>query len=200
MQSPTENKELMRRAREALHGKWDIAVPAAMVYLLITAGASAFPGIPPLAPVVSLIIGGPMMLGMTIFSLALARNQPATINMLFDGFKNFGTALATHLLRTVFIVLWSLLLIVPGIIAALSYSQAFFLLAADPSLHAMEAIDKSKAMMYGYKWKLFCLCLRFFGWFLLCLLTAGIGFFWLVPYMQVTFAKFHDDLKSNRAI
>ncbi len=200
MQPLTENKELMRQARMALTGKWNIAVPAALVYLVITGGASAFQGNLPVAPLVGLIIGGPMALGFALFSLALARNQAASINMLFDGFKNFGIALATYLLMTVFIILWSLLLIVPGIMAALSYSQAFFLLADDPSLEAMEAIDKSKKMMDGYKWKLFCLVLRFTGWFLLCLLTAGIGFLWLLPYMHVSFAKFHDDLKANRTV
>lgn len=184
----------------ALTGKWNIAVPAALVYLVITGGASAFQGNLPVAPLLGLVIGGPMALGFALFSLALARNQAVSINMLFDGFKNFGTSLATYLLMTVFIILWSLLLIVPGIMAALSYSQAFFLLADDPSLEAMEAIDKSKKMMDGYKWKLFCLGLRFTGWFLLCLLTAGIGFLWLMPYMHVSFAKFHDDLKANGTV
>jgi uncharacterized membrane protein len=97
----------------------------------------------------------------------------------------------------VFIILWMLLLIIPGIIAALSYSMTFYIIADDETMDAMEAIDKSKAMMDGYKWKYFCLALRFVGWALLCLLTLGIGFFWLMPYMQVTNAKFYEDVKAN---
>jgi uncharacterized membrane protein len=98
-----------------------------------------------------------------------------------------------------FVFLWSLLLIIPGIIAALSYAMAFYILADDKekTVKAMEAIDKSKVMMYGYNWKLFCLGLRFFLLSLLCILTLGIGFLWLMPYMQVSLAKFYDDVKAN---
>ncbi|GHT57847.1 hypothetical protein FACS18945_2990 [Bacteroidia bacterium] len=91
---------------------------------------------------------------------------------------------------------WSLLLIIPGIIAAISYSMTFYIIADDPAISAMDAINKSKKMMYGYKMKYFCLSLRFLGWALLCILTLGIGFLWLMPYIQVTFAKFYDDLKA----
>jgi uncharacterized membrane protein len=96
-----------------------------------------------------------------------------------------------------FIVLWLLLLIIPGIIAAISYSMTFYILADDKSIKPMEAIDKSKKMMDGYKWKYFFLCLRFFGWALLCILTLGIGFLWLIPYINVSIAKFYDDVKEN---
>ena len=96
-----------------------------------------------------------------------------------------------------FTFLWTLLLIIPGIIAVLSYSMTFYILADDNSIGAMEAIDKSKKMMDGYKWKYFCLGLRFIGWSLLCILTLGIGFLWLLPYMQVSVVKFYDDIKEN---
>jgi len=97
----------------------------------------------------------------------------------------------------IFILLWTLLLIVPGIIAAISYSMTFYIIADDNSIAAKEAIDKSKKMMDGYKWKFFCIGLRFFGLALLCVLTLGIGFLWLFPYIQVTVAKFYDDIKAN---
>ena len=61
----------------------------------------------------------------------------------------------------------------------------------------MEAIDKSKAMMKGYKLKFFYLQLRFLGWALLCILTLGIGFLWLIPYAYVSMAHFYDDIKDN---
>lgn len=138
-----------------------------------------------------------MMLGFIIFSLALSRKEDATFNQLFEGFKNFGTAIGTYLLMMLFIFLWALLLYIPGIIAAISYSQAFYILAEDDSVGAMEAIDKSKAMMYGYKAKYFWLMCRFIGWALLCILTLGIGFLWLGPYMQISFAKFYDDIKDK---
>jgi uncharacterized membrane protein len=101
-------------------------------------------------------------------------------------------------LMLVFTLLWMLLLIIPGIIAAISYSLTFYIIADDDTIKPMEAIDKSKQMMDGYKWKYFFLALRFLGWALLCILTLGIGFLWLIPYVQVTFAKFYDDVKANQ--
>jgi uncharacterized membrane protein len=117
------------------------------------------------------------------------------MDMLFAGFQNFGNALGAYLLSGLFIFLWSLLLIVPGIIAGFAYSQILFLLADDRTLGPMDAIRKSKQMMEGHKWRLACLQFRFFGWGLLCLLTCGIGFLWLIPYYNATMARFYDDLK-----
>ena len=191
----TENVVLMRKARESLKGKWGLAIGTYVVFVLIL---SVFQVKPMWGFAPSLLITGPMILGMSIFSLSLARNQEARIEQLFDGFKNFGTSLGAYVLMVVFIILWLLLLIIPGIIAAISYSLTFYIIADDDSIGPMEAIDKSKKMMNGYKWKFFCLALRFLGWALLCILTLGIGFLWLIPYMQVSYAKFYDDVKANQ--
>lgn len=190
----TENVVLMQMARESLKGKWGLAIGTFVVYMLI---ASALQVIPIVGAIGSLIITGPLILGLTFFSLSISRDQDAQLEQLFQGFNNFGTALGAYLLRALFIFLWLLLLIIPGIIASISYSMTFYILADDNSIQPMEAIDKSKKMMYGYKWKYFRLGLRFFGWALLCILTLGIGFLWLMPYMQVTYAKFYEDVKAN---
>jgi uncharacterized membrane protein len=188
----TENKDLMKQAREALSGKWGLAVGTFLVYILIMGGLQI---VPVAGYIASLIIGGPMGVGIAIFSMAISRNQEAKLSQIFDGFNKFGVSLGAYLLMLLFIILWMLLLIVPGIIAAISYSQTFFIIAENDSIGSMEAINKSKKMMDGYKWKYFCLCLRFIGWALLCILTLGIGFLWLGPYMMVSFAKFYDDIK-----
>jgi uncharacterized membrane protein len=202
----TENKELMAQARASLSGKWNIAVCTTLVYVLI----ATIPFMPFISFVPFIIIpfsenmiiliigGGPLLLGLTMFFLALSRGKEVRIEQLFKGFRYFGTALAAYLLVIIFTFLWLLLLIVPGIIAAISYSQAFYIIADNPEIGAMNAISKSKKMMYGYKWKYFCLGLRFIGWFLLCILTLGIGFLWLTPYVQTSTAKFYDDLKANQ--
>ena len=78
---------------------------------------------------------------------------------------------------------------------SLSYSQAYYLLADNPDMGASEATGRSKKIMAGNRWKLFCLGCRFFGWGLLCVLTLFIGLLWLSPYMWVSFAKFYDDLR-----
>lgn len=189
-----ENAVLMKEAREALSGKWGLAVGAYFMYTLVSCVANAFPKV---GGLVSLVISGPLTLGMVIFSLAISRKQNPNFDQVFSGFSRFGTALATYLLVILFTVLWSLLLIIPGIIAAISYSMTFFILAEDNTISPGDAIKKSKKMMYGYKWKFFTLELRFIGWALLSILTLGIGFLWLIPYIQVSVAKFYDDIKEG---
>jgi uncharacterized membrane protein len=188
----TENAVLMQQARESLENKWGLAVGAFAVYIL---AAVAVQAIPYLGPVISLLISGPLALGAAIFSLALSRNQDARVEQIFQGFNNFSTALGAYLLIFVFTLLWLLLLIIPGIIAAISYSMTFYIIADNPSISAMDAIDRSKQMMDGHKWKYFCLILRFIGWAILCIFTLGLGFFLLIPYIQVSIAKFYDDIR-----
>lgn len=192
-----ENPELMRSARAALKGKWGLAIATFLVYMLITGGAGF---IHEMAGLVSLIIGGPMALGAATFSLSIARGEDAQFEQLFDGMKDFVNAMATYLLMILFVVLWALLLIIPGIIAALSYSMTFYILSENRSLKPKEALDASKLMMDGYKLKLFYLWLRFFLLALLCILTLGIGFLWLIPYIHVTMAMFYDDVRGEKKI
>jgi len=190
----TENKILMERARETLRGRWGLAIGAMLVWLLIN---MAIQYIPVGGWLLSWLISGPMALGLCIFTLNFSRNQNPQFEQIFEGFKDFGKALGTYLLMTLYILLWTLLLIVPGIIAALSYSMTFFILADNRGVGIKESLEKSKKMMDGYKWKLFCLSLRFIGWTILSVLTLGVGFLWLMPYMQVSYAKFYDDVKDK---
>ena len=190
----TPNAELMRMARESLKGKWGIAIGALITYMVVLVAIQ----IVPIAGILAtLIITGPMIVGMAIFVLSISRNQDTRFELIFEGFNNFANALGTFLLALLFIILWSLLLVIPGIIAAHSYALTFFIVADDKNIKANDAINLSKKMMDGYKWKLFCLMCRFIGWGLLCLLTAGIGFLWLIPYMYVSFAKFYDDVRTS---
>lgn len=190
----TSNVELMRLARESLSGKWGQAIGTFLLYMVIVGALSATS----ITSVASLIVSGPFALGMAGFTLSLSRGLDARLEQMFDGFKLFGNALVTYLLMFLYVLLWMLCLIVPGIIAAMSYSMAFFILADEPSLKPREVLDRSKRMMDGYKLKLFYLYMRFFLLSLLCILTLGIGFLWLIPYAYVTFAKFYDDIKDNK--
>lgn len=189
----TENKILMRQARESLAGKWRLAVGTFAVYMLISAIIGSLKGP---KPIISLLVSGPFAVGTSLFSLSISRNKEAKLEQLFGGFKKFGRSLSAYLLVIVFTLLWGLLLVIPGIIAALSYSQTFFILADDETISASDAIKKSKKIMYGYKWKYFCLGLRFIGWAILSILSFGIGFLWLFPYAQVSMAKFFDEIKG----
>ena len=109
----TENVNLMKMARESLSGKWGQAIGGYFVFMLITILVSIIPKIGSLA---SLIIVGPLFLGVVVFSLAISRNQESKIEQIFQGFNNFGLSVAAYLLMLLYIFLWSLLLIIPGII------------------------------------------------------------------------------------
>ena len=197
----TSNKDIMKQAREALSGHWDLAVGAFFLYVPIVFALGNAPMQYPLLKLsggmVFLLVGGAFILGITTFSLAIARKEEANLEMFFSGFNYFVKALGLLLLTILFVFLWTLLLIIPGIIAAFSYSLVFYIMTDDPNIGAMEAIDKSKKMMYGYKWKLFCLGLRFICWILLGILTFGIGFLWIIPYLSVCCAKFYENVKAN---
>ncbi|HEU4718455.1 MAG TPA: DUF975 family protein, partial [Bacteroidia bacterium] len=145
----------------------------------------------------SLFIAGPFALGAAMFSLSISRGKEAKLEQIFQGFNRYTTSLAAYLLIVAYVLLWLLLLIVPGIIAALSYSMTFYILADDPTIKAEDALKKSKAMMDGHKLKLFYLYLWFLLLGLLCILTLGIGFLWLIPFANVTTAKFYDDIKEG---
>lgn len=115
------------------------------------------------------------------------------INDLFNGFKEFGRSLVLYLLIGLFVLLWSLLFIIPGIIASYRYALAFYILRDNPQMSASEALNESKRLMDGYKMDLFLLGLSFIGWALLCILTLGIGLLWLGPYMNTAYTNFYEE-------
>jgi uncharacterized membrane protein len=88
-----------------------------------------------------------------------------------------------------------MLLVIPGIVKFYSYAMTPYLRYENPMLSAETLICKSMKMMNGHKMKLFLLDLSFIGWLLLCILTLGIGFLWLIPYMQSARAAFYEDLR-----
>jgi uncharacterized membrane protein len=189
------NSELRAQALEFLSDKWGIAIGTFLVYMILLGGVQVI--VPFVGSGVTIIIGGPMAVGISIFTLAIIRREEVRLEQIFDGFQNFGTALGAYLLMVIFIFLWTLLFIIPGIIMGLAYSQTFYIIADDKSISAMDAIDKSKAMMDGYKWKFFLLGLSFIGWGILCIFTLGIGFLWLMPYIQVSYANFYEEIKEH---
>ena len=92
-----------------------------------------------------------------------------------------------------------LLLIVPGIILALMFSQTEYILKDDKQISATDAMKKSVEMMKGHKAELFWLLLSFIGWFILCCLTLGFGFIFLIPYFNSALAHYYEDLKAENA-
>ncbi len=148
--------------------------------------------------VAGMIIIGPFVIGMQMFYLKAVRGQDKGYETLFDAAKSdFVNSMIVVLLKTVFIMLWSLLLIIPGIIMSYAYSMTEYIYIDNPSLSASQCLEKSKELMKGKKGKLFLLDLSFIGWFLLCLLTFGILTFWVSPFQMATRAAFYEDIKEE---
>ena len=127
-----------------------------------------------LSSIYVLLVTGPFTLGLTMLFLAMFRRHRVQPVDLFLGFEQFGKALGLMLYQMLFIFLWTMLFIVPGIIASIRYSQAFYILADDPSKGIRQCVDESKAMMKGNKAKYFCLSLSFIGWLILSELPAEL--------------------------
>lgn len=145
-----------------------------------------------------MLIGPCIRLGHSMYYIRLMRGETPEVSALFGHMRYFWRALGLSLVTGIFVFLWSLLFIIPGIVAAYRYSQAFYIMAENPDVGIMEAIRLSKEMMRGRKGRLFCLGLSFIGWSFLAALTCGIGYFWLNPYMEAAFASFYLDTAYNR--
>lgn len=162
------------------------------VCLLITSVLSGLiPGL------ITLIVGPPLTLGLTMIFLGLTRDESPEINTLFSGFSYMGPAILLNIMIAVFTCLWSLLFVIPGIIKAISYSMAYFVLADNPELSAKEALDESKRITSGHIGDLFVLYLSFIPWVLLGAITCGLALIYVVPYMQTTMANYYLELKNN---
>jgi len=191
----TANQDLMTMARQQLKGMWGLGVWVTIITFAISIGLSLIPHV---GGIIDFIITGPFMIGIAMFYLTIARKQSAPrVGQIFDGFNYFGAGFVAFLLMAIFIILWALLLIIPGIVAYLSYAMTYFILAENPQTRVLDAIRKSKEMMKGYRWKLFCLGLRFIGWLILGILSLGIGFLWILPYFWTSFANFYIDIKGD---
>lgn len=189
------NSELRAASRTTLSGNWMMAALATLVYLLIAGGVSS---IPVAGSVLAIIVAYPLAYGFAILFLDLFREgKPIDIGKLFDGFKDFGRVWGTLILVAVYTILWSCLLIIPGIVKSYSYALTPFILKDEPELRYNAAIEKSMRMMNGYKMKLFLLDLSFIGWMILSILTLGIGLLFLQPYMNTARAAFYEDLKAE---
>lgn len=165
------------------------------------------PGRPNASGLLNGLIGTFFSVGISYTLLDVFRRQRVTIDPWKDAFRGFKSPhlidiFVIYLLTSLFTFFWSLLFIIPGIIKSYSYSQAYFINYDDYNKTGVEpgymnAITKSRQLMDGHKGKLFLLDLSFIGWHILALITCGIGYLWLTPYIQATKVAFYNDLKNQ---
>lgn len=220
-----EYSEIRRRARENLAGNWGLSIGVTLVAALLgglIAGSGfsldleldaeelrrlpesvlpfikAWMGVAGILGFIQFIMGGAVQLGYSGFLLKQHDGRELDFHDLFSQFHRFGQGFAQSFLRTLYTILWSLLLIIPGIIKSIGYSMAPFIMADNPEMSAKEAIAASTELMDGHKGDLFILGLTFIGWELLCILSLGIGFLWLNPYMNASYAAFYREIVRQR--
>ncbi|MDX9887890.1 MAG: DUF975 family protein [Anaerovoracaceae bacterium] len=168
----------------------------------------------------TLLVTGPFTYGLAVFFLATFRRQESEVQQVFEGFEKFAKTLGLFFYILLFVILWSLLFIIPGIIASFRYSQAFLIMVDHPEYTISQCVDESKMRMQGNKGKYFILGLSFIGWSLLCSipltiveamftssssvvfyqflsLVAMLPFIWLGAYMHLTLVAFYEILMGN---
>lgn len=207
------NQDYKNAALDALRGNWAPAVLMTLLYMVIILVCSSEGLFKPSAEavawelsgasfLVSIFILGPISFGYANTCRKLYEQGDADMvsNLFHISFENYWHVVWTFLLMVIKIFLWTLLLIIPGIVKGLAYAMTPFILRDHPELSASEAIRRSEQMMQGHKFDLFYLELSFIGWIILACITLGLGFLWLEPYMETSVAAFYNDLKGQQVV
>ena len=183
--------DFRRMGRETMSGNFGTVILVLLIQSVLLSALGA-------TVVGSIIVAGPLSVGVAYVMLALTRRESTELGDMFSGFRSgFADNLVAGLLVSVFTALWSLLFVIPGIVKGLSYSMTFYIMADNPGTPAMQAIERSQEMMRGHKWQLFCLQLSFIGWYLLIGLTCGLAAIYVAPYMASANAAFYQKLKEE---
>ena len=191
-------QELKARAKDQLGNNlfcnaWLFAVLACFIFGVICSVAGSI-----IVGIGAVIVTGPLSFGLNYLFLKQARDhQPMDLGDMFKGFSSdFGQNLLIGLMTAIFTALWSLLLIVPGIVKAYSYSMVYYIKADHPEYDWRQCIAESQAMMNGHKMDLFILDLSFIGWMIVGSLCLGVGTLWVSAYMEAAHAHFYESIQS----
>jgi uncharacterized membrane protein len=189
MRTISELKEDSKKALEPQ--KWEAILATIIVFGVISA-LTAAAGI-------GFILTGPIMVGLIYYLSAIRKGDKPVYNTLLDGFKEpLTSSIVTYILQSIFIVLWSLLLFIPGIIKSFSYSMSLYIVADQPSISASDAITQSRKMMDGHKMELFMLYFSFILWYLLGIITFGLALLYIMPFIKAAELEFYLELKSQQ--
>ncbi|MBQ1290950.1 MAG: DUF975 family protein [Lachnospiraceae bacterium] len=146
---------------------------------------------------IKIFLVNPLQVGCYNFFKLNVKNPGTPLGPIADGFKDFGRTFVALFLRDLLILVFCLLLVVPGIIKAYEYRMVPYLLTDNPELSGMDLLNRSKEMMRGHKWNAFVYDLSFIGWEILGALTVGIlDVFWVRPYKNSSDAALYLKLKG----
>lgn len=190
----SSNYILTTKAREALNGNWADVLLISFIFLTICAFL--------LCTCFGTLFIWPLCIGWNMMFLRVIRydHDFRDIKYLFTAFnsgKQLVSSMVAGLIMSIIISIGYIFFIIPGIYFSCRYAMTFFVIADDDNINAGDAMQRSAAIMQGKIWKFFCLNLRFIGWKLLCILTFGIGYLLLAPYMQCSYAAFYDEAKTE---
>lgn len=198
--------ELKQQAKEQLKGNVGSLFLCFLAYFGVALVIGLVGGlISALVPVVGMIAMyvalPPLMMGIYMLFLNVTYGDKPKVSMLFGGYKPpmLGKSILLFVLEFIFLYLWMLLFIIPGIIKSYSYAMSWYILAENPDMTARQAITESRRIMNGHKFEFFVLGLSFIPWVLLGYVTLGIAFIWVIPYMQLTMVNFYHNIKSKEA-
>ena len=195
--------ELKQAAKDRMKEQAVNPVLVTLVYLLAAIALSLLSGILGVTVIIPLVISIVSVLlefGYLIYCMKVARREQGAYENLAVVIKDwrFGLKLfALTFVIGVFTMLWSLLFFIPGLIKAISYSQAVLIMIDNPNMGIMEAIKESQKLMNGHKMEFFILDLSFILWLLLVSVTFGIASVWVTPYMQITMVNYYDALRNQ---
>lgn len=208
-----KNQTYKNTALAALRGNWAPAVLAAVIFVVIiaiwttpreisalssTLGMSSKLILSGVSLVLGLLVVFPVEIGiMNAYRNLLDGDSDVVGNLFRNSIEGYFRNIWCYLLYFLLVMLWTILLIVPGIIMAMAYAMTPFILKEHPEYSVVKALEESRHMMSGHKWEYFVLQLSFIGWILLSILTLFIGLFWLEPYMLTTNAAFYEDIKAQ---
>jgi uncharacterized membrane protein len=194
--------ELKNMAKQKMKGNWGSGALFIFVFGIINIVLEVIAvvlmkiGIP-FVNILVMFVTAPMTFGFVSAFVQFVRdNKPLDVGEIFSGFNCFAKAIGTYFWMLLWTLLWFMLFIIPGIIKSLSYSMMYFILVDNPDVKVRDAMKISMMMTKGYKWKIFVFGLSFIGWTLLGALSLGIGFLWIMPYMQTSFTNLYFKLKE----
>ncbi len=135
--------------------------------------------------------------GYAKYNCDLISSKTPSMGLLFKYFRHAKNSIVANFYVAIIVFLWTLVFIIPGLVASFSYAMVPYILAENPNLEPVEVLDLSKKMMKGNKWRYFWLVLSFIGWIIVCAFTFGIGYIFLAPYVSATQACFYKEISKK---